>query len=120
MKRIIGVLMSVILLLGLGVSQATPAAAGPGDLIITNSSASNGRLLVCVDWGNTSCRSTSPRVLVAPGSSTSSWRDVDGIYVPPGCDVKVLYGGAWYRSTGWHKIGGGIAWTKRITARQYC
>lgn len=97
------------------VGPATTAQAAASDLKIRNASSSSRSLVVCKDWGNTSCANASPRAVLRPGQ-TSPWADADGIYVPAGCDV--LHPGGVYTRTGWTKTPGFFGMTK--TYRVFC
>lgn len=112
MKKITAAL--VALLMGAGATLITaPAAeaAAVGDLRIRNAPTSDRSLLVCKDWGATSCRASSLRAYL-PRGATSWWDDADGFYVPAGCDVVLPSSGVRFRTTGWTKAPGFFGTTR--------
>lgn len=64
---------------------------------------------ICKNWGESTCKSTSPKRDLYRGDNTKTafgWADADGFYLPSGYDASVTYHIGRFTSTGWHKVSG--------------
>jgi|GEM_PF-4490520 len=65
---------------------------------VTNSSASNGNILVAENWNDAQGQPTGPRLTLRPGqTSNGQLHDTDGYYIPAGCDQGYVYGPKWVK-----------------------
>jgi hypothetical protein len=93
-KVLLAVVTAATVMTGFAAS-ASPAQAATHDAVIKHingSSSDRPLLVICKNWGSTSCASTSPLGTLAVGENSKTkygWTDADGAFAPAGCTLTI-------------------------------